>query len=249
MHKGSLLSGLLLLAVSLHSSAQDSTLHRQMPKVVSYNVSMIDPVYGIEIYEPLNYQLGGDSVRNKDGYGCEAWVEDFYESGELLHKGFYHEGRLKVYKNFYPNGKLEREFKNLDNFRTLMRKYYKDGTLKSEVKYVDGTPIKWSDYYESGDLEYFEEYHRSFAYHLAKKSYYKNGSPSDIFEIVNKKKLEFSERSYYETNKLKSDGIVKYDKEALDFYKTGTWSFYDENGKLTREETYNRGTLVKEKAY
>ena len=77
-----------------------------------FYVAMIDSVYGINKYEDLNQRLGGDSVRNdKKGYAAIGWIKDFYPNGKVLHKGYYIEGQLKIYKNYFPNGQLERQFR------------------------------------------------------------------------------------------------------------------------------------------
>src|ERR1035437_11083976 len=75
---------------------------------------VVDPVYGIRMYEKLNFAIGGDSVRNdRKGYAAQDWVQDLYESGRVLHRGCYEDGHLKIYKNFFGNGNVERVFKIL----------------------------------------------------------------------------------------------------------------------------------------
>ncbi len=225
-------------------------LENQIPKKVTYDETIIDPRYGIQLYEPLNFQLGGDSVRNcEDGYACQSWVEDFYANGNLLHKGYYIDGQLKFYKNYFPTGQLEREFKNLDNVRCTMVKYYSNGQMKSKVKYVDGGAILWQDFYSNGNPEFYEEYHKSFDYHIARKSYFENGNPQSTLEMVNKKKLDFVKKEYYENGQVKIDGAVKYDRAGFDYYSTGKWTYYDENGNPTKEEYYTKGTVTKEKTF
>ncbi len=247
----SLLPISLLIFLGFNNSAigQDSSLVAQLPTTLAYGEDVVDPVYGIQIYEALNFQLGGDSIRNCDGYACQAWVEDFYKDGSVIHKGYYLDGQVKVYKNFYPNGQVEREFKNLDQFRSLMRKYYKNGTLKSEVRYVEGNAIKWTDYYESGQVEYSEEYNKGFDYHLERKSFYKNGKPQELFELDNRKKLLFTQQEFFDNGQMKSDGMIKYDQSIFDFYKVGKWMYYDENGNLTKDEVYSKGMVQKENVY
>ena len=61
--------------------------------------------------------LHSDSTVLKKVYAVNGWKEDHYSTGELLHKGYYIEGQLKVYKNFYPNGNIERNFKAIDSFQ------------------------------------------------------------------------------------------------------------------------------------
>ena len=244
-----LLSFIASLFSCYNAVAQDSALAAQLPKKLTYSEEVVDPIYGIELYEALNFALEGDSVRNCDGYACQAWVEDFYDNGAVIHKGYYLDGQLKVYKNFYPNGQMEREFKALDSFRSIMRKYWSNGTLKSEVRYVEGNAIKWTDYYEDGQVEYHEEYNKGFDYHIERKSYFKNGKPQELFTLDNRKKLIFIQQEYYENGTMKTNGTIKYDSQIFDFYKVGKWLYYDENGNLTREETYVKGNLDKEKVY
>ena len=103
--------------------------------------------------------LGGDTVRNdQDGYAANGYLEDFYTTGQLLHKGFYVDGQLKVYKNYYPNGKVERNFRMVDLKKSKMDIFYKDGTPKSKIVYVGSEALKWEDYYPNGTLEFIEVY-------------------------------------------------------------------------------------------
>jgi len=221
----------------------------QVPPDHIHSENIIDPVYGINIYEGLNFALEGDSTRDCKGYACQAWVEDFYESGQLLHRGYYLDGQLKVYKNYYPDGQLEREFKAIDNYRSLMRKYYRSGTLKSEVRYIEGSAIKWTDYFENGKIEYHEEYHKSFNYHLKREKYNAEGKTEEFFEMVDRKKLIFDQKEFHTNGQTSEEGQLRYDKNIFDFYRIGKWLFYDESGKLIKEIIYNKGTIQKEKEY
>ena len=83
----------LLLISTVQSIAQSKSY---APEAV------IDEKFGIQIYEPLNIMLGKDTIRNdENGYAANGFIEDFYTSGQLLHKGFYVDGQLKLYKNYY----------------------------------------------------------------------------------------------------------------------------------------------------
>ena len=239
----------LLTSAAFGQTSTSATLADQVPDDGKYDETIIDPVYGINIYENLNFQLEGDSVRNCEGYACQAWVEDHWENGALMHRGYYMDGQLKVYKNYYPNGAMEREFKALDTYRCLMIKYYDTGVMKSEVKYVEGSAIRWSDYFPDGTLEYHEEYHKSFNYHLKREKYGKGGVPEEIFECVNRKKLIFDQKEYHTNGQLKEGGQLEYDNDMFDFQRIGKWMYYDENGNLMKEEWYNNGSVHKEKEY
>lgn len=226
----------------INTNAQD--LSSQVPTDKKYNKDIVDETYGIRMYEPLNVALGGDSVRmDANGYAADGWREDFYTDGTMLHRGYYIEGQLKVYKNYYPNGQLEREFKSIDGFRSQVTLYYSDGTVKSTVKYMEGAPLIWTDYYPNGNMEYYEEYHKSFTYHIAKKSFYESGQAESLFILVNKKKLDYTQDDYYNSGAQKVKGTLRFDKKMYDYYRTGTWLYYDESGSVSKKETYQGGQL------
>jgi len=222
-------------------------LDEQIPKKQVYTADIVDNVYGITLYEPLNMVLSGDSSRMISGYAADQWVEDFYESGQLLHRGYYIKGQLKVYKNYYPNGKLERHFVNVDNFRSKVSLYYSTGIIKSEVEYSEGAPKVWSDFHENGKMEYHEEYHKSMLYHKEKTSYYDNGQISSQLLLTHKKKLTYTQNDFYKSGAKKMEGHVIFDKNQYDYYKTGTWIYYNESGTPIKEETYKGGKMTNTK--
>jgi len=221
----------------------------QLPEDKKYTEDIIDEVYGITIYEPLNMGLSADSVRMEKGYAINNWKEDYYTNGQLLHKGYYIDGQLKVYKNYYPDGTLERDFKNIDGFRSKCSLYYPNGNVKSEITYLDGSAILWIDYYDNGNMEYFEEYHKDFLYHIAKKSFYESGQVESLLEITSKKKLNFIIYEYFENGTKKMDGTMKYDMNRYDYYKTGVWIYYSESGSESKHETYSDGKVIKTKDF
>ncbi len=226
-------------------TAQNDNLEAQIKKDPVFTEDIVDEVYGITYYEPYNIALNGDSVRLKRGYAVNGWLEDHYQNGKLLHKGFYIDGQLKIYKNFYPNGALEREFTNIDNFRSKATLYYDDGTIKSQVKYMEGYPKLWIDYYPNGKMEFYEEYNKNLQHLIAQRSYYDNGQPSSVLELLNKKKLTYSKTEYYEDGTIKMKGYMKYDKNLYDYVPMGTWVYYNPDGSELKEESYVDGKLKK----
>lgn len=240
-----------MISICLSFNATGQTdFSKQIPRATKYTPEeIIDPTYGITIYEPLNFRLGGDSARYCQGYSCSGWIEDFYVSDKLLHKGYYVEGQLKIYKNYYPDGILEREYRVIDDYKSLMKLYYPSSQLKSEVRYVDGQAKKWTDYYPNGQMDYYEEYDKHFEYYVAQNSYYEDGTPEALFKLESKKKLTFTKKEYHKNGQVKEEGMVAYNVDLFDYQKIGKWSIYDESGKLTREETYLHGKINKEKDY
>lgn len=213
----------------------------QIPQAIKYDAKkVVDPDYGITMYEKLNFAIGGDSVRNdKKGYACQGWIEDFYTSDKLLHKGYYEDGHLKIYKNYYENGVVERVFKLVGLKSANMQVFYPDGRLKSDVTYYKGEAQIWTDYYPNGQIEFSEENSKDMEYLIYRKSYAEDGKPQEIFELIDAKKKIYSKKEYYENGKLKEEGEMKYNPSVIDYQKDGTWKIYDESGNVTTEKWVN----------
>ena len=228
-------------------AAYTNNISAQKTSQKKYKLSEIyDSTYGINIYEKLILMLEGDSIRNdKRGYAAQGWIEDYYENGQLLHKGYYTDGKLKLFKNYYDNGQLERNFKIIDFNRSDLDIFYKDGKPRSQIKYSHATVIKEQDFFSNGNVEYVEELLNDNESLLMRKSYFENGKPQSIFEITDKKKKSYSQKEYYENGNMKEEGTLQYYKGNLDYIKEGTWKTYDEKGNLLSEAIYIAGELNK----
>lgn len=232
-----------LFELCISTSVAQQIIKGDMKMSIKYvETKILDPDYGIQMYEKLNFTLGGDSVRNTSkGYACQGWVEDFYTSGQMLHRGFYVDGQLKIYKNYYDNGQLEREFKVTDLKRCTMKIYFKDGKIKADIEYYNGGAMKEQDFYASGQLKYIEEHTKNMDYLIQMKSYSENGKPQSIFEVTDTKKKIFYKKEYGENGLLKEEGSMRYSNDILDYVKDGQWKFYDDNGNLKSTDNYVNG--------
>ena len=203
---------------------------------------MVDPDYGINRYDKMNFQIGGDSIRNaKKGYACQGWVEDHYTNGQLLHRGFYCDGQLRVYKNYFDNGQLEREYKVTDLKRSSMKIYFKDGKIKADIEYYDNCPVKEQDYYANSKLKYVEEHTKNMEYLIQMSFYTVDGKPVSTFNITDKKKKIYYKKEYHENGNIKEEGPMKYSMSNADYVKEGVWKFYEESGKLKNTEGFVNG--------
>ena len=201
-----------------------------------------DSAYGINVYDKLNRNIGGDSVRNDGkGYAQQGWIEDYYPNKQVLHKGYYIDGQLKAYKNFFPNGQLEREFKMTDLNKSSMTVFYPDGKLRSSISYSGSDVLKEEDYYSSGQLSYIEENNKKGGYYIQRKFYAANGKPTSLLEITNEKKKIYSSKEYYDNGNIKEEGDLIYNDGISDYQKNGKWKFYDESGKLKEEKSFTKG--------
>jgi antitoxin component YwqK of YwqJK toxin-antitoxin module len=188
----------------------------------------------------LKFYTGGDSVtHDRKGYACQGWLEDQYQTGTVVHKGFYEDGHLKTYKNFYTNGNVERSFKLIDFKRCNLQLFYVDGKLKSDITYYDGSPQIWTDYYPNGQIEYLEENTKNMENLVQRKSYTEDGKPEDIFELIDPKKKRYSKKEYYPNGNLKAEGPMKYSAAVMDYQKDGIWKLYDEKGGIQEQKWVN----------
>ena len=210
---------------------------------------VIDPEHGIIIYDKMNIAIGDSTRHTPKGYAASDWIEDFYVSGQLLHKGFYIDGKLKVYKNYWENGRLERNFRFTDFTKSQMTIYYPDGQLRSDIIYKEGAAQKTSEYYPNGKADFEEEFDKNIEYLIFRKSYYENGNPQSILELKNPKKKIYYQIDYYENGKVKEEGGIVLIPGSEDYRKDGIWKTYDETGKQTGEEEYAKGMLSSQKKF
>lgn len=215
------------MLIGLISSAQELELdkYKDGPKPED----VIDERYGITLYEPLNKRLGGDSVRNCMGYECNGWVEDHYDNGKVIHKGYYVHGSLQSYKNYFPNGVVERDFHIIDNHISKLVMYHDNGKPKSDFIYHGNTPFKWESYYENGNLEMIEEYDQEVKFYVNKKRYYENGTLK-MSLVRDEKKGDYEVKEYQEDGTLLSEGKKVYNPATKTYDLVGKLIEYNKDG-------------------
>ncbi len=177
----------------------------------------------------------------KDGYNAQGWQEDFYVSGKLLHKGFYADGFIKVFKNYYENGQVERCFSSTDLKQANLEIFYDDGKLQSSINYYDGNPQNQYDFFRNGSPEYVEENDKNIEFLYKRNSYYENGLPASMFELIDKKSKKYMKKEFYENGRVKEEGSMFFRKDLGDYLKDGAWTYYDEKGNATKTESYHNG--------
>ena len=236
------LSYFIILLVFFNASFSQS-FSNQVVQLKRYTpAEIIDPEYGIIRYNKLVPMMGGDSVRfTKDGYNAQNWQEDFYVSGKLLHKGFYLDGSIKVFKNYYENGQVERSFSSTDLKHSKLEIFYEDGKVKSSINYYEGNPQNQYDFFKNGSPEYIEENDKNIEFLFKRNSFYENGLPASIFELVDKKTKTYIKKEFYENGRLKEEGSMLFRKDIGDYQKEGTWNYYDDKGNVIKTEKYQNG--------
>lgn len=203
-----------------------------------------DPSPDLNAYEAMNKALGGDSVRLCGGHACLGWVEDKYPDGSIKHRGYYNEGMLTLYRNYHPNGVLEREFKSMDAVKSVERTYHLNGQLRSEAKYAEGVCVQYEDHYLDGKLRYAEERHRKEPYFIRMDLFDAEGRPVSLLELVDKKRVEFEQKEYHPGGLLKAQGRARYDPKRMDTQRVGVWTYYAKDGAVLRSEEYSDGRVA-----
>ncbi len=232
---------IFILTVSFTGFSQSYL--KQVPQLKRYTpAEIIDPDYGIIRYNKLVPMMGGDSIRyTKDGYNAQGWQEDFYVSGKLVHKGFYADGFIKVFKNYYENGQIERAFSSTDLKHAKLEIFYEDGKIRSNITYYDGNPQNQYDFFKNGSPEYIEENDKNIEFLYKRNSFYENGLPESMFELVDKKTKKYIKKEFYSNGRVKEEGSMTFRKDLGDYQKEGTWTYYDEKGNATKTEKYHNG--------
>ncbi len=215
----------------------------QVPQLKRYTPNEVtDPDYGIVIYNKMVLSIGGDSIRyTKEGYNAQGWQEDFYVSGKLLHKGFYVDGYIKIFKNYYENGQVERNYVNTDPKRSKLEVFYEDGKPRSSITYFDGNAQNQYDFFKNGAPEYVEENDKDIEFLYKRNSYYENGLPATMFELIDKKTKKYIKKEFYENGRVKEEGNMHFRKDLGDYQKEGLWTYYDEKGNTIKTEKYHNG--------
>jgi antitoxin component YwqK of YwqJK toxin-antitoxin module len=224
------------------------TLFAQVIKQASvcrYEASQIvDPEKGIILYDGLNKSLGGKNVRfDEDNNLVQGWVEDYYENGKVMHRGYYLDGQLRNFKNFYDNGQVERKYKASNWRRSKMKTYFTTGKLRSKVAYYKSKQQKAEEFYANGNQKNVEEKNKFAQYYIMTKSFYEDGKVKSVFQLTDKDNLTYIKTEYHPNGTIKEQGNMKYDPDKNAYLKEGPWKRYDDAGKITAEVTFTGGKI------
>lgn len=209
---------------------------------------VVNPESGITIYDNLNAQLGGKSARyDADNNPIQGWVEDYYENGKVLHRGYYINGQLKTYKNYYSNGNIERLFMARQWRRSKLKTYYQDGQTRMKVAFFKNKERKLESYYQNGNQKEFELKNRFAQYYVLTKSFYEDGKVKTVFELTDKVNFKYNKTVYHQNGTIKEHGIMTYDVENNRYLKQGTWKEFDTAGNIVAQKNYINGKTDGEK--
>lgn len=214
----------------------------QVPQIRRYSkAEVFVPEKGIVMYNKLIPAIKGDSIRyNKAGYNLQGWQEDYYDSGKLLHKGFYVDGQIKIFKNYYETGQVERSLNVSDPMRCSLDTYYPDGKVKSQIQFYDGTAQKEYYYFPNGNPEKVFESDKDRQLIYKSDMFYENGQMASALELLDKKTKKYSKKEFYLNGKVKEEGQL-FLNDTASYQKDGEWLYYDDKGNVLKKEKYRNG--------
>ena len=217
----------------------------QVPQTRKYTEEIVlDSIGGIKMYNKLISVIGGDSIRyNKAGYNLQGWQEDYYSSGKVLHKGFYVDGQIKVFKNYFENGQIERSFNSSDPARSSVDIYYPSGKFRKQIMYYNGSPQNEYSYYDNGSPESVIEKDKEVQFIFKKHRFYENGRTASELELIDRKSKKYIAKEYYENGKLKEEGTITLNLDKKEYQKEGEWTYYDDKGQPIKKEKFKAGVL------
>ncbi len=193
---------------------------------------VLDSIGEISQYNKLIPSLHGDSVRRfPNGEKLQGWKEDYYKSGSLLHKGFYKDGQLELFKNFWESGKMERVMAVIDSNHTNLEVYYESGNQRKQINYYKGEIKRFSEFYPNNLLKLIEEYDENSALLLKKKTWFVNGHIESELVLLDQKSKKYKLNTYHSSGKPAESGIQFPAKNGQGFIRSGTWTIQDSTGK------------------
>ncbi|HAN00718.1 MAG TPA: hypothetical protein DCQ26_19160 [Marinilabiliales bacterium] len=197
----------------------------------------------------IGYYKNGNKYRefcSKNGK-LLGWDYRWYKDGSIWWES-YHDSILTVPTiEYYNNGRIH-YFSNIDKKKNsgVSVFWYDNGRKKEEKICIDTTISGFLNfsYLETGELIF------RTIYNLGKQNYlylYPNGDTLILGEIYNTEfNLVGKWHEWYE------DGVKKREyffDENQPNVKTGTWSWWDEEGKLIKQEVYKNNELIEEKKF
>jgi antitoxin component YwqK of YwqJK toxin-antitoxin module len=174
----------------------------------------------------INYKNGileGLSKYYHYGYRTGQFKDNFVWEDILKETGNYINGmKTGVWKEYREDGTLQWEYTFVDNKREgVTRGWHDNGQLKYEKFWKDGKRLQYGSY-------------------ITNKVYHENGQLYQTYKYEGSKMVN---KEWYE------NGILGCEINYKDDVKDGLWRFYNENGQLEEESTWENGELISKKCW
>ncbi|MCU0359924.1 MAG: hypothetical protein MUF75_04245 [Bacteroidia bacterium] len=221
------------LAVTGHAQKKKEKLKEPKPKETHLLQNEVLDEFGeISLYNSFVPSLNGDSIRYfPNGEKLQGWKEDVYSSGKALHKGFYKNGQLEMFKNFWENAKTERVMAVIDSNQTNLEVYFENGNQKRQVNYFKGKIKRYSEFFPNNLLKITEEYDPKSGLLVKKKTWHNNGQIASELILQDQKSKKYKLTTYHQNGKLAESGFQYPAKDGQGFTRSGNWTIQDSLGK------------------
>ncbi len=182
--------------------------------------------------------LGGDSIRvDRSGAKLQGWKEDQYLSGKLLHKGFYKEGQLELFRNYFENGKVERVFAKIDSLQSNLEVFYESGNQRQQFNYQGKKIKRLSEFYPNNLLKLTEEYDPKNDVLMKRKTWYASGQINSELVLKDAKNKRYILKTYHQNGKLAMSGEQVLNTKTLEFNQVGNWIQQDSLGRAVKKNS------------
>ncbi|MBL4703692.1 MAG: hypothetical protein JKY54_04175, partial [Flavobacteriales bacterium] len=211
-----------------------------------YDIEEIeDPDDGIIIYNQYCPGLSGEIYLRQDQFKHVAEKEhvDYYANGKMLHKGYYENGSLMQFKNYFPNSQIERELKIKRKKPKQLTCYYMFGEIRERQIFDDGILMLHEKYHFSGRLKYLMEV-SEIGYLKIEQWNDEDGKPLKYIELLNEDSLKYEIAEMYLSGTIKEKGIYLYNPKTETFERNGKVVKYSQTGTLMAEAIYANDKVV-----
>ena len=184
-------------------------------------------------------------VTYKNGY-LEGECGELFANGIPQEIGFYRAGKKDgIWKLFNSNGSLKLSEEYVEGDKRKQISYYSDGSIRSEANFLSGEEHGTQKYYdkESGRLmsEKNFENGKRVGHQM---QYYPDG---DYIQISNYSILGVRDGKYREI--YDKDYKLRTEGRYNDGRRDGVWKYGSKDGKITKEEKYDKGKLIETKKF
>ena len=169
------------------------------------------------------YSNDEESIPNNCQCTLKAHYKDGLADGEKVE--FYKTGKLKFKGNFQNGKPIGEHLKYGPNGKIIQKNTYNNGEPIEKIYYKNDKIVQ-KDTYHNGQLQITQHFDNN---QLTKEIRY-NSDKNHVVE-------------YFPNGKTKVDAYYKGQ------YKTGEWTFYNEDGQKTMKKIYNNDELIGEGAY
>jgi antitoxin component YwqK of YwqJK toxin-antitoxin module len=247
----------LLALVSISAFAQPNMACYRDTAMVDENIYRKDTVWSVKTSFQsgdwnLYYDFGLTKIKSEYHYtdkGVKTGIwKEYFKNGSVRSEFDYNTPLVPLFppgKEWYANGKVKIERTQTADTLTETQ-YYPSGKVSAYKKWDKNAMwVLHREWCENGQLTL--DYNPTVASPAPVKRYYCNGSIKAEYNWY-AYGYTGAYKEYHDNGKVSIQGQFTEKPTDVAVYmarKTGTWTFYDEKGKVTKKEIWENGKLIK----